>query len=141
MRRGRRRARASGDADALVSASDAAAAAGDAPGAVALARDARSVRPGDGRLQFLLGDRLAQAGDRAGAAAVWVELLVCGAHGRPWHRHEIAGRLLRLAEAGAIAEVRRALDHPLACTAVDPQGLATYVTELRKRVAAAAGSR
>ena len=132
-----RAARESKDPDALVTASAAAAAAGDDREAIALAREARSARPADGRLAFLLGDRLAGAGDPGGAARTWVELLICGAHGRPWHRHEVAGRLLRLAEAGQASAVAAALAETPACSPVDPPDLESYLGELRKRVAGA----
>lgn len=132
-----RAARASGDPEELVTASNAAAAAGDGDAAIALARQARAARPGDGRLAFLLGDRLAGAGDPAGAARAWSELLVCGAHGRPWHRHEVAGRLLRLIEAGQAPAVAAALDAAPGCQPVDPADLASYLAELKKPLAGA----
>ena len=133
-----REARASGDAEALVTASNAAAAAGDGEQAIALAREARAARPGDGRLAFLLGDRMAGAGDPGGAARAWAELLMCGAHGRPWHRHEVAGRLLRLAQAGHAQAVATALGAAPGCETVDPSDLVSYVAELEKQIAGAA---
>jgi tetratricopeptide (TPR) repeat protein len=132
------RAREARDADELATASSAAAAAGDAALAARLAREARGARPGDGRLAMLVGERLADAGDRAGAAAAWTELLVCGAHGRPWHRHEVAARLVQLADtARAAAEVMRALSAPLPCPAADADDLASYLDEAKRRVGAA----
>jgi cytochrome c-type biogenesis protein CcmH/NrfG len=128
-----RAARAAGSVDALVAASSAAAAAGDGSEAIALAREARAARPGDGRLAFLLGDRLAGGGDPTGAARVWAELLVCGAHGRAWHRHEVAGRLLRLAEAGQGAAVSAALAAAPGCPPVDPAELDSYLARLKSR--------
>lgn len=125
-------ARASGDVETLVTASAAAAAAGDGGEAIALAREARAARPGDGRLAFLLGDRLAGGGDAPGAARVWAELLVCGAHGRPWHRHEVAGRLLTLAKAGQAPAVDAALAGARACQPADEPDLASYLAELKK---------
>ncbi|HKE19238.1 MAG TPA: tetratricopeptide repeat protein [Kofleriaceae bacterium] len=133
------RARESRDADELVTASAAAAAAGDSAWAARVAREARAARPGDGRLAMLVGERLAAAGDRAGAAATWTELLVCGAHRRPWHRHEVAARLVGLADGAESArQVMRALSAPLPCPAADPDDLASYLDEARRRVRAAA---
>ena len=133
-----RRARA---ADELVVASSAAAAAGDAALAARLAHEARAARPGDGRLAFLVGERLAEAGDRAGAAEVWFELLVCGAHGRAWHRHEVAGRLVGLADGPAAARtVARALSARLPCPAADPDGLASYLDGARNQIEAIQGT-
>ena len=129
-----REARATGDVEALVTASNGAAAAGDGGAAIALAREARARRPGDGRLAFLLADRLAGGGDPAGAARAFTELLVCGAHGRPWHRHEVAGRLLRLAEAGQAPAVAAALAAAPGCQPADPDDLASYLAELKKNV-------
>jgi tetratricopeptide (TPR) repeat protein len=133
-----RAARQTRDVDQLVAASAAAAAAGEGDEAVALAREARAARPGDGRLVFLLGDRLAEDGDAAGAARTWVELLICGAHGRPWHRHEVAGRLLRLGQAGKARAVSSALAEAPACAAVDQAELASYLAQLKNQLGAAA---
>lgn len=127
-------ARAARDPDALVTASAALAEAGNAGEAAVLAREASAARPGDGRLAFLLGDRLAGAGDPAAAAAVWTELLVCGAHGRSWHRHEVAGRLLRLTQAGGGAAVNSALAASGTCSAVEEADLASYLAELKKHL-------
>ena len=145
--RGRARARARSEAaaarrsrraDDLVTASAAAAAAGDTAQAARPAGEARAASPRDGRMAMLLGERQAEAGDRDGAAATWVELLVCGAHGRPWHRHEVAGRLVRLAgDAAAAREVLRALSAPLPCRPVDPDGLASYLDGAKKQLQAA----
>jgi hypothetical protein len=122
-------------ADDLVTASAAAALAGDADLAARVAREARAARPGDGRLAMLVGERLAEAGDRDGAAATWAELLVCGAHGRPWHRHEVAARLVRLA-GQAQAAVTRALSAPRRCTAPDAEGLASYLAQVNEQLRA-----
>lgn len=123
-----------GDVERLGVASTAAAACGDHPRAVALARAARDLRPGDGRLVFNLAERLAEAGDPAAVDAL-VELLVCGARGRAWHRHEIAARLLALAD---IPEAARhaldALDAPRACTPADASDLARYLQSIRSRL-------
>lgn len=135
--------RAPGDVERLLLASNASAACGDFPASVTLAAAAKDLRPGDGRLVFTWGERLADAKD-ARAAAVLVELLACGAHGRPWHRHEVAGRLLRVIEdepAAAASEgalrVRAALDAPPPCAPdgpPEPQDLAGYVQGLREKL-------
>jgi hypothetical protein len=121
-------ARGRADVELLVTASAGAAAAADTSLATQLAHEARARRPGDGRLAFLVAQRLAEAGDARGAAGVYAELLACGAHGRAWHRHEVAGRLLQL---GDRAIVRAALAAPRPCTTVEPDDLATYVDTLR----------
>jgi len=122
-------ARAARDAEALLVASAASAAAGDRAAAVRLAQAARAQRPGDGRLVFAVGERLAEAGDPPAAADVLAELLVCGAHGRPWHRHEVAGKLVELGPAAATA-----LAAKRACTPADPADLAGYVTGVRDKL-------
>ncbi|HTE50422.1 MAG TPA: hypothetical protein VK698_06090 [Kofleriaceae bacterium] len=128
-------ARAAADADRLLTASAGAAAAGDEEASVVLVRDAIRVRPGDGRLVFALGERLAGAGDRPGAAGVWAELLACGAHGRPWHRHEVAGRLVGLAsDAASTRVVQAALEARRACAPVDPEDLAGFVALAKQRL-------
>lgn len=128
---------APGNIERLLLASNATAACGDFPAAVALASAAKELRPGDGRLVFAWGERLADAKDPRDAQ-VLVELLGCGAHGRPWHRHEVAGRLLAVAAdpAGA-ARVRAALEALEArpsCQPPEPQDLAGYVTTLRAKL-------
>lgn len=130
-------ARAAHDVELLVTASAGAAAAGDPALAVELARDARSRRTGDGRLAFLVAERLGEAGEVKAAADAYAELLACGAHGRPWHRHEVAGKLLVLAgqSAKARAIVLAAVAASRACTTVEPDDLATYVEGLRERAA------
>lgn len=114
------------DVELRLTASLAAAAAGDHALAIALGREARALRPADGRLAFELAHRHAEAGDRAAAAAAYAELLVCGAHGRPWHRHEVAAKL---AAQGDTA--RAALAAKRACAVVDADDLATYTQSLR----------
>ncbi len=122
------------DADAFVTASTAAAAVSDHELAVELAREAHGVRPGDGRLRLFVAERFADAGDHGNAIAWLGELLVCGAHGRPWHRHEVAGKLLALAtDPAAVALVTQALDATRPCV-VDPADLASYVSTLRSRL-------
>ncbi|HTE53528.1 MAG TPA: hypothetical protein VK698_21885, partial [Kofleriaceae bacterium] len=131
-------ARRAGDAESLTTASDAAAAAAATDLALALAREARAARPGDGRLVMLVGERQAGAGDRSGAAATWTALLVCGAHGRAYHRHEVAARLVRLAaDPPAAALVERALAARPPCAAADPDGLASYLAEAKNQLEAA----
>ncbi len=133
-----RAARNSREVDQLVAASAAESAAGDGAEAIALAREARAARPGDGRLAFLLAERLATGGDAVGAARAWVELLVCGAHGRPWHRHEVAGRLLELGRAGQARAVSDALAAAPPCPPVDEAELASYLARLKNELGGAA---
>ena len=68
------------------------------------------------------------------AADAYAELLVCGAHGRAWHRHEVAGKLLTLAKTStdARAVMLAAVAAKRACTTVEPDDLATYVTGLQQ---------
>jgi cytochrome c-type biogenesis protein CcmH/NrfG len=128
-------ARAGTDVELLVTASAGAAAAGDAKLAIELAREARARRATDGRLGFLVAQRLAEAGEHRAAASSYAELLVCGAHGRPWHRHEVAGKLLELARKGEATRtvVLGALAEKRECAPVEPDDLATYVAGLQKR--------
>jgi cytochrome c-type biogenesis protein CcmH/NrfG len=129
-----KQARARRDVELLVTASSGAAAAGDAKLAVELARDARALRTADGRLAFLVAQRLAEAGEVKQAADAYVELLVCGAHGRAWHRHEVAGKLQTLAGTGAAAReiVLAALAAKRACETVEPDDLTPYITGLSR---------
>ncbi|MGN6111010.1 MAG: hypothetical protein ACTHU0_38285, partial [Kofleriaceae bacterium] len=130
-------ARAGGAPEELLTAAAAAAAIRDTALAVQLAREARARRPGDGRLAFAVAERLVEHGDRAAAAAALGELLACGAHGRPWHRHEVAGRLLALAADPATARiVEAALAPPPGCQVVDPADLARYVEPARAQLRA-----
>jgi hypothetical protein len=140
-------ARGAGTAEALVTGSAAASAGGEPALAVALAREAEAARPGDGRLAFLIANRLAEAGEATAAARAYQELLVCGARGRPWHRHEVAGRMLQLAgdAAGAgRAAVQASLDRAPACTPVEPDDLAGFIGGIRRALppgaAAASGA-
>lgn len=127
-------ATAAADVERLLVASTAFAACGDHARAIALGRAARAQRPGDGRLAFHLAERLADAGD-PGAPGALVELLVCGARGRAWHRHEVAARLVAIAtDAAAAARVREALAAPPACEPVEPDDLAGYVRALRSKL-------
>ncbi|HEY5925046.1 MAG TPA: hypothetical protein VIV11_25365 [Kofleriaceae bacterium] len=120
-----------GDVELLVTASAGAAAVGEGKLAIELARAARAKRTTDGRLAFLVAQRLAEAGEARAAADAYVELLVCGAHGRAWHRHEVAGKLFALAKTDAPI-VRAALDAKRSCTVVEPDDLTQYVTPLRR---------
>lgn len=122
--------------DAFLLASSATAACGDRPRAVELARAALALRPDDGRLAFTLGERLADAADPAAATAL-TTLLACGAHGRAWHRHEVAARLLAFATATPqhAAHVLAALDAPRLCVPVETADLDDYVASLRARIA------
>lgn len=130
-----KQARNRGDVELLITASSGAAAAGDGKLAIELAREARKKRSGDGRLAFLVAQRLAEAGQAADAADAYAELLVCGAHGRAWHRHEVAGKLRTLAgtRADARTAVLAALDAKRTCEPVDAADLAQYITGLRER--------
>lgn len=129
-----REARAGEDVELVVTASAGAAVAGDTRLAVELAREAKARRAGDGRLAFLVAQRLAEAGEHRAAASAYAELLVCGARGRPWHRHEVAGKLLELSrkDAQLRAVVLAAVAEKRACATVDPEDLATYVEGLQK---------
>jgi tetratricopeptide (TPR) repeat protein len=122
------------DVERLLVAAKAAAACGDHTRAIELARAARDRRPGDGRLAFNLGERIADARDPA-AAQVFADLLICGAHGRAWHRHEVAARLVALGtDPAASRQVREALDAPRACPPVDTQELTNYLGSLRTKL-------
>jgi hypothetical protein len=120
--------------DGLLVAATATSACGDHARAVELARAARDLRPGDGRLAFIVGERLADAGDPT-AAQVFADLLVCGARGRTWHRHEVAARLVALAtDPAASRRVLDALDAPRDCEPVDTPDLAGYLESLRAKL-------
>ncbi|MBI2893678.1 MAG: hypothetical protein HYY06_09015 [Deltaproteobacteria bacterium] len=123
-----RAARSGGDADALARASAGAAAAGDRALALALAREAQGARPSDGRLASILADRLEEAGKHSEALEALVRLFVCGAHGRPWHRHDLARRLAALArssgQADALEARLRAAPSESRCTPTRPDELA-----------------
>jgi len=124
-------AAAASDVERLLIATSAAAACGDHPRAIELARAARDRRPSDGRLASTLGERLAEAGDPA-AASVFADLLICGAHGRAWHRHELAAHLVALAtDPAAARRVLETLDAPRACPPVDTPDLTQYLESLR----------
>jgi len=115
--------------DALLVASQAAAEAGNHASAVELARAARAKRPGDGRLVFEVAARLADARERAAAADLYAELLVCGAHGHAWHRHEVAAKLVELGPAAITA-----LAGNRACDPPEPADLAGYVDAIRAKL-------
>jgi len=129
-----KQARDAKDVELIVTASSGAAAAGDAKLAVELARDARMRRTGDGRLAFLVAPRLAEAGEAKDAADAYAELLVCGAHGRAWHRHEVAGKLLALAGTSTDARtfVQAAIAARRSCETVEPADFATYLEGLSR---------
>jgi tetratricopeptide (TPR) repeat protein len=125
---------AAGDVERLLVAATAAAACGDHPRAIEIARAARDRRPSDGRLAFNLGERLTEGGDPA-AARVFADLLICGAHGRAWHRHEVAARLVALAtDPSASRRVLEELDAPRTCPPVDTPELADYLGSLRTKL-------
>jgi tetratricopeptide (TPR) repeat protein len=115
-------ARESRDADRLAFASIAAGQAQDRAAAVALAKEAQAARPDDGRLAFALAERLEEAGRIDEAIDAWVRLLACGAHGQPWHRHEVVGRLAEHLGSRA-RRIRARLANP-GCPAVEPDDLA-----------------
>jgi tetratricopeptide (TPR) repeat protein len=133
---------ASAETDAeLVVASAAATAAGDHRLALAVARRALALRPGEGRLVFLAARRLRQAGEPEAAVAQLVELLVCGSRGKPWHRHEVAAALVETArEAGLVEKAMAGLERP-GCAAVSVSTLETYVEGIRKELAGGGGGR
>lgn len=114
------------DVELRLTASLAAATAGDHALAIALGTEALALRPTDGRLAFELAHRHAEAGDRAAAAQRYAELLICGAHGKPWHRHEVAAKLAALGDAAPAALAAKP-----ACEVVEPDDLATYTQPLR----------
>ncbi|MDQ3333655.1 MAG: hypothetical protein M4D80_00615 [Myxococcota bacterium] len=120
------------DVDVLVTASAGAAAASLPALALELAGEARALRPRDGQLAFLVAQRYAEAGHRADAADRYVELLVCGAHGRPWHRHEVSAKLV---EVGDPAVILAAIARPRTCDAAEPADLARYLEAIRKQLA------
>jgi tetratricopeptide (TPR) repeat protein len=129
-------ARASRDPEALTTASNAASDV-DLALAITLAREAYALKPTDGRFAFQLGQKLADAGEVAAAAAAYTELLVCGKHGRPWHRHEVAGKILELATDRASSRlVIAALDAKRECATVEPADLATYFGPTRAKLGA-----
>lgn len=111
-------ATASPKVEPLLLASNATAACGDRAGAVELARAALALRPADGRLLFTLGERLADAA-LPDAIRVLSDLLICGTHGRPWHRHEVAARLLSFAVNTTLPDAK-----PLVLAALDPSATA-----------------
>ncbi len=128
-------ARQSRDPEALTTASNAASDV-DLALAIALAREASAAKPNDGRFAFNLAQKLADAGEVTAAATAYAELLVCGKHGRPWHRHEVAGKLLELATDRASARlVIAALDARRTCT-VEPADLTSYIGPARAQLAA-----
>ncbi len=91
--------------------------------ASALANEALLARPGDGRLHSELAMRLQEEGQIEQAAQSLAELLVCGAHGHPWHRHEISARLAALVDANTM----QALVAALPCPHVDDEDLQQYL--------------
>jgi tetratricopeptide (TPR) repeat protein len=95
--------------------------AGDAKRALEYARRAVTSRPGDGRLLFELSSRLEAAGKAEEAARVLSDLLVCGARGQVWHRHEVAARLSKLVGADALDE--HISKSEITCAVVDAEDL------------------
>jgi tetratricopeptide (TPR) repeat protein len=97
-------AAAANDVERLLVATSAAAACGDHARAIELARAARDLRPGDGRLAFNFGERLADAGDPTAAQVLTAR------------------------------RVREALDAPRACSPVDAPDLTGYLASLRAKL-------
>jgi len=112
-------ARSENNSDGLRLASLAYRYAGAVGKSVVLAREALALRAGEGRLESELAHRLEEAGERDEAAVVLAKLLACGSRGRPWHRHELVGRLEALVGA---EKVRLALG-TAGCDVVDGDGL------------------
>ncbi|HET6613134.1 MAG TPA: hypothetical protein VFG83_14145 [Kofleriaceae bacterium] len=129
------KARAAGDADALSHAATAAAMAKNLASAITLARAAQNARPKDGRLAFRLAETLAAGHRPDDAIATYAHLLACGAHGRPWHRHELAKRLVDLGRDHG-AEVKAALADP-GCQPVAAGELAQVIRRIGKKLDAA----
>lgn len=132
VRRARSIATAATTAAQLEVASSAAAAAGDPRLALDLAVRARALEPGDGSFAFLVARRLDQVGQPDRAVALLAELLRCGARGRPWHRHEVAAEIARIARRRPAA-ARAALDRPR-CQPPEPDDFESVSAELRRRL-------
>lgn len=96
--------------------------AGSSTSAAALAKLALNARPSDGRLASELASRQEEANQIQEAKTTLTSLLVCGAHGRPWHRHEIMARLTALAK---VEEIKELTAKPT-CKVVEPEDLAAY---------------
>lgn len=126
------RARAQASPEALLAAAESSARANHPLEAANLVAEARALRPGDGRLTFELGDRLLAADQIERAVSEWVDLLICGARGRPWHRHEIGARLETVAQSPSGARALAAeLNREHSCKPVEPDDLVSYVDRLR----------
>ncbi len=99
--------------------------AGDSKKAVHFARDAVKSRPGDGRLTFELASRLEEDSQREAAAEVLSTLLVCGARGQAWHRHEVAAQLTLLVGVKAVPSYIHKSE--ASCEVVDAEDLYQHV--------------
>lgn len=99
--------------------------AGDSARAAVLAHKAVTARAGDGRLTSELAARLEEANRKDQAAQILATLLVCGAHGRPWHRHELMARLLALVDAEQLERLVAAQT----CSPVQPEDLKSHLAE------------
>ncbi len=119
----RGRARDKNTSESLHLASLASRYAGDHAMAVTLAKEALALRPGEGRLQSELAHRLEEAKRIPEASKVLAKLLVCGSRGRPWHRHEVAARLVALLDEDAL--LARLSTVP--CEAVEPEDLRRHL--------------
>ena len=99
--------------------------AGDHKAALKFAERAVASRPGDGRLLFELASRLEEAGNAGKAAEVLSDLLVCGARGQPWHRHEVAARLSKL--VGVDSQDEHISKSKITCGVVDAEDLRQHL--------------
>jgi hypothetical protein len=100
--------------------------AGDHKAALKFAERAVASRPGDGRLLFELASRLEEAGKAVKAAEVLSDLLVCGARGQPWHRHEVAARLSKL--VGVDSQNEHIRKSEITCGVVDAEDLRQHLS-------------
>ncbi len=114
-----------GAAEALRMASLGYRYAGDHQAALAYGRRSLASRPGDGRLVFELSARLEEAGKPERAVEVLSKLLVCGARGQAWHRHEVAARLSNLVGSDAINE--HIGKSKITCAPVDAEDLRRHL--------------
>lgn len=100
--------------------------AGDTKRALEFARRASANRPGDGRLIAELASRSEEAGMPDESAALLSNLLVCGARGQAWHRHEIAARLTALVGADDLGtHISKSME---SCAVVDLEDLRHYIS-------------
>jgi tetratricopeptide (TPR) repeat protein len=103
--------------------------AGDAKQAVVYGRRALANRPGDGRLVFELSARLQEANNNEESARMLADLLVCGARGQAWHRHEVAASLVALVGKDFLADYISTSSAN--CSPVDAEDLREHVESVR----------